>query len=182
MTSVGGIGSVCSGTVVDSALYGRIRKPPLNGRIRSSSSMAFRHVDTVDGARRETAFAARALCFDNRMHELRKPQDSIDGARTTAEVTANALRFVDRRNSVEACLAELSRDGLRIFPEKLCKLSNSRITAWRAKVDCGCAVDERLRVRSAARVPALPALNSWQGPFDSIGGCITLVGEESVAE
>ncbi len=182
MTSVGGIGSVCSGTVVDSALYGRIRRPPLNGRILPSSSMTGCHVDTVDRAGRETAFAAGALCLDDRMHELRKSQDSIDRACTAAQVAADTQRLVDRSNSVEARMAERFWNRQRFLAEHLGELSYGRKSAGWAEVDRGRAVDECLRVRPATGVAALPALNSWQHALDSIDGCITLICEQTVAK
>ena len=93
------------------------------------------------------------------MHELRKPQYCIDWTCAAAKIAADTQGLINSRDPIEARMAEFRWYRLRFCTEQLGELSDGRHSPRRAKIDCGCAVDERLRVRAAARIAALPALN-----------------------
>jgi len=53
------------------------------------------HRNTVYGAGRQAQLAARALLFDDGMHQLVSPDDGVDRARRPAVGAANTEGFVD---------------------------------------------------------------------------------------
>lgn len=105
---------------------------------------------------------------DDRVHHLLDSDDGIDRAGACAEVAANADGLVDYRGVVETGLAQRRIELERFATEKICELPDRLRASRGAEVD-GCAIlGDRVRVRPAAGVATLRALNPRQAGFDPV--------------
>src|SRR5690606_3612680 len=98
----------------------------------------------------------------------RHADDRIDRARAYAQVAADAERLVYAGDAIEARAAAARVERQRIAPEQRREPLHRLLAARRAAIDVGRAAGDRRRVRPAAWIAALAALDPRQQPLDAL--------------
>ena len=147
-----------------------------------SSCIARHHVDAIDRARRQAAFAARAVIGDDGMHHVRDTENGVDGAGGLAEVTADTHRLIYACDPIEARLAEFTWDGPRVGAKQVGELSDGLAASRRAEIDRYGVANERLGIWAAAWVATLSTLNTRQHLLNARNRRIVIRHEAALAQ
>lgn len=133
------------------------------------------HMDTVDGARLKTEFAAGALAFDYRMHPFGGTQDGINRAGLEAQGTADTELFIDvGHHGYIFFFAHFFIKGDRVAAQKVGQGLDTGFATRRTAVNLRLAGGNRLGIGAATGKAALAALGLGQDGIDLIDNRISL--------
>jgi hypothetical protein len=120
------------------------------------------HLDTVDGAGRNTELTTGTQRCNDRMHGLGGADDRVDRTGFDAQGATNAVRWID-----PSCAARLLQ-AARLIQRQFCLAGqrsesfDARLTTRRTTINGGLAGNDRLRIRQATVKAAFRALRLRQ--------------------